>query len=129
MFKRIVLTIVIFLTIDFFWLLVIAKNFYDQQLGSFQRTINWLAALPVYLLIPLGIGFFVLPKSNNQALLALGWGAVYGLIVYGVYDLTNLATLKNWSLTMVIVDILWGMFICSLTSWLVFYLTHTKYFV
>lgn len=121
MVKNFLLTLAIFLGIDFLWLGVIAKNFYNEHLGTFERTLNWSAIVLVYLLISLGVVFFVLPKAGGNMKLALFGGAIYGMIVYGVYDLTNLATLKNWSLTMVIVDMLWGMFICGLTSLIVTY--------
>ncbi|MBU0569399.1 DUF2177 family protein [Patescibacteria group bacterium] len=116
MVKSYLLTLAIFLGIDFVWLGVIAKIFYDKHLGDFARTTNWPAIVLVYLLIPLGLVFFVYPKIDGNFKSALFWGAFYGLIVYGVYDLTNLATLKNWSVTMVIVDMLWGMTVCGLTS-------------
>jgi len=119
MLKKLLLTLVIFLGIDLLWLGIIAKSFYDKHLGVFERTLNLPAAFLVYLLIPLGILLFVLPKANGNAKMALLWGAVYGLIVYGVYDLTNLATLKNWLATMVLVDMLWGMFISGVTSLIV----------
>lgn len=119
MIKDFLLTAAIFLGIDFLWLKIIAKNFYDKNLGGFERTVNWPAIVFVYLLIPLGIVLFVLPKTDGKTKLAPLWGAIYGLIVYGVYDLTNLATLKNWSLTMVFTDMLWGMFICGFTSYIV----------
>ena len=101
------MTIGVFLGIDFLWLLVIARGFYDKQLKAFERTVNLPAALLVYVLIPLGIYWFVFPKAGMEPKQALLWGAVYGLIVYGVYDLTGLAILKNWPVTMVVVDILW----------------------
>lgn len=122
MIKNFLMTLVIFLGIDFFWLGVIAKKFYDKYLGVFERTLNWPAIVLVYLLIPLGIVLFVLPKASGNAKLALFLGAIFGLIVYGVYDLTNLATLKNWSSTMVVIDMLWGMFICGFTSLVVTYI-------
>lgn len=115
--KRLAVWLVIFLIIDFAWLGFVAKSFYDKYLKSFERTINWPAAFFTYILIGLGIVFFVLPLTKDKALhMSFLVGAVYGLVVYGVYDLTNLATLKNWSLSMVLVDIIWGMFICSTTS-------------
>jgi uncharacterized membrane protein len=118
MVKNFLTTLAVFVGIDFFWLLIIAKSFYEKHLGAFERTLNWPAVILVYLLIPLGIVFFVFPKADGNLKLALSWGAVYGLIVYGVYDLTNLATLKNWPLTMVIVDTFWGMFVSGLTSFI-----------
>ena len=122
--KDFFLTLAVFLGIDFLWLGVIAKNFYDKHLANFERAINWPAAVFVYLLIPLGIFLFVLPKADGNAKLALFWGGLYGLIVYGVYDLTNLATLKNWSSAMVVVDMLWGAFICGLTSLIISFLNR-----
>lgn len=124
MIKEFLLTLGVLLGIDFVWLGVIARRFYDRHLGVFERTVRWPAAVLVYLLIPLGIILFVLPKAEGSFRLALFWGAVYGLIVYGVYDLTNWATLKNWSLTMVAVDMLWGMFICGVTSLVVTFLLN-----
>lgn len=119
MIKNFLLTLVVFLGIDFIWLGIIAKNFYDKHLRAFERAINWPAIILVYLLIPLGIVLFVLPRADGNTKMAFLWGAIYGLIVYGVYALTNLATLKNWSLTMVIADMLWGMFLCGFTSFVV----------
>ena len=124
MIKTFLLTLLVFLGFDSVWLGIITKNFYNKHLGSFERAINWPSIAFVYLLIPLGIVFFVLPKANESIKMALLWGAVYGLIVYGVYDLTNMATLKNWSLTMVVADMLWGMFISGVTSLVVTYLTN-----
>lgn len=115
LFKTFFTTLVIFLGIDFIWLGLIAKNFYDRQLSPFARTLNLPAAFLAYLLIVFGIVFFVLPKASgpSQALL---WGALFGLIVYGVYDLVNLATLADWTLKMTVVDMLWGAFVCGTTS-------------
>ena len=118
-----IITTIIFLAIDAIWLGILSRSFYDQHLDAFERTINLFSAALVYLIIPLGIVLFVLPKSK-QPKKALLWGGIYGLIVYGVYDLTNLATLKDWSPTMVVVDMLWGMFICAITSLLATYILN-----
>jgi uncharacterized membrane protein len=120
--KNFLVTLTIFLGIDFLWLGIVAKNFYTKHLSTFDRTINWPAVIITYLIIALGLSLFVLPKAGGNTKLAFLEGAIFGLIVYGVYDLTNLATLKNWSLTMVIVDMLWGMFVCGITSYIVSYL-------
>jgi uncharacterized membrane protein len=119
MIKNFLITLGIFLAIDFIWLGLVAKNFYDQALGPFSRGLNLPAAFLTYFLIVFGIVFFVLPKSAGKIDQALKSGAIFGLIIYGVYDLTNLATLANWSLKMTIIDILWGIFVCSLVSGLV----------
>jgi uncharacterized membrane protein len=72
----------------------------------------------VYLCIPLGIILFVLPRipSTNIFPSALIWGGLYGFVLYAVYDMTNYALVARWPLKMSIVDICWGIFICSTVS-------------
>lgn len=114
----------VFLILDALWLGVVMKDFYRIELGDLARKSGeslaprWPAAILVYLLIPGGLVLFVRPLlgMNPSALQAIGWGAAYGLVVYGVYDLTNYAVLANWSLRMTIADILWGCTICSATA-------------
>ena len=112
------------LGIDFVWLGLVAKKFYDRQFANFNRTLNWPAAILVYLLIPLGLILLVFPRAGTDKVAALVWGAVFGLVVYGVYDLTNLATLKDWTLTMAVVDILWGMTLCGFSAFVVTFLLN-----
>jgi uncharacterized membrane protein len=106
----------VFLIIDFLWLGVIMSKFYKDELGVLARISNgaltpviWAAGI-VYLLIPLGIVLFALPKvsPDNMASSALFWGFIYGIVLYGVYDMTNYSLVSKWSLRMSIVDILWG---------------------
>lgn len=118
MIKNILTTTIVFFGIDIIWLGLIAKNFYDRQFESFQRRINWPAAILTYFLLIIGITFLALPLADNK-LGALAYGALFGLVTYGVYDLTNYATLSNWPLKLVIVDIVWGMFLCGVTAYLV----------
>ena len=121
-------TLPIFLAIDFIWLALIAKKFYAQHLGYLMKTnINFLSAGLFYLLFVLGLVVFsVLPAlekdSWTQADLL---GGLLGLISYATYDLTNLATIKDWPLTVTIIDIIWGTFLGSLTS-LISYLLVTR---
>jgi uncharacterized membrane protein len=72
----------------------------------------------VYLLIPGGIVLLVRPLLAVDASVwqAIAWGALYGLIVYGVYDLTNLAVIEKWSVRMTLADIAWGSVLCGTTS-------------
>lgn len=106
--------------IDLIWIGVIGSGFYKSQLGSLMRTdIVWPAALVFYVLYVLAIAFFVLsPALASQSTLlkvALA-GAFFGLAAYATYDLTNLATLKDWPLTLTLVDLAWGSFVTALTS-------------
>jgi len=119
------ITTVIFFAIDMLWLGVIARNFYRQKLGFIlSPEVNWTAAIIFYLLYIGGILYFaVIPamKEHNWQT-ALMQGAVLGLLCYATYDLTNMATIKNWPLVIVVVDIIWGTILtgsCAFISYLV----------
>jgi len=116
MLKSFIITLIVFLGIDFVWLGIVARNFYKKELASFSTTLSLPAAFLTYVLIAAGIVLFVLPKASGDIIKALLWGAVFGLIAYGIYDFTNLATLKGWSIKMLVVDTLWGVFVCGITS-------------
>ena len=106
------ITLPIFFAIDMVWLGLIAKKFYREQIGFLMKTnINWLAAIIFYLLFIAGLVFFVIsPAVEKKSWLnALFVGALFGLFTYFTYDLTNLATLKDWPLLLSAVDIIWGM--------------------
>lgn len=101
----------VFFGIDLIWLGLVAKNFYQQQLGHLMTpNVNWLAAITFYLLFIVGtIVFAVQPALTEQNWLkALLLGALFGLLSYATYDLTNLATLKDWPTLVTIIDLVWG---------------------
>ena len=122
--KLYISTIVVFLALDGVWLGLLATQFYKNELGSLARrqgdvlTPIWSAALVVYLALALGIVWFVLPRvSGTHPLMSAAlWGFVFGVVTYGVYDMTNLATLAGYSLRLAAVDMLWGGVICSLST-------------
>ncbi len=125
--KLYILVLLVFLAIDMLWLGVIMTKFYKAELGVLARRTGenldpvWWAAFVVYLLIPLGIILFVLPRAGSAGSPFI-WGFLYGVILYGVYDFTNYALLANWPWRMTIVDVLWGGFICAFTSRAAFFL-------
>lgn len=101
----------IFLAIDMLWLGLVAKNFYRNQIGFLMKSeINWIAAMIFYLLFIVGLVVFVITPAieKNSWRHALLFGALFGLITYATYDLTNLATLKDWPLLVTVVDLAWG---------------------
>jgi uncharacterized membrane protein len=105
------LTLPIFLVIDMIWLGIMARGFYQKHLGGLMaEQVNWGAALLFYLLFVAGILIFaVMPAlERGSPWHALIHGALFGLFTYATYDLTNLATLKNWPAAVVWVDIAWG---------------------
>ncbi len=100
-----------FLVIDLLWLGVVARRFYVAQLGSLMRArVNWAAAGGFYLVYVAGIVFFAVSPAlagSSWAIAAIN-GALLGLLAYGTYDMTNLATIKGWPLAMSVVDMAWG---------------------
>jgi len=122
--KLLAIVLPICLLIDLFWLGIVMKDFYSQELGELARrrgaflAPRWGAALLVYLLIPGGIVMFVRPLlgEHGTAWQAFGWGALFGLVLYGVYDLTNLAVLEKWTVRMTLVDMTWGCVLCGTIS-------------
>jgi len=104
------LTVPVFFIIDMVWLGVIARGFYQTQLANFLGPVNWTAAIAFYLIYIVGIIIFAVAPALAQGSLykAVILGALFGFFTYATYDFTNLATLKDWPLTVVVVDVLWG---------------------
>ena len=122
-FRNYGITLGIFLVIDFIWLTVIAKSLYAQHLGYLMAPkANLLAALIFYLLFVVGLQYFVL----NPALLNGNWvsvllsGMFFGLVTYATYDLTNLATVRDWPILITFIDLVWGSFVSGITALLSF---------
>jgi len=104
-------TFAAFLAIDLVWLGLVARTFYRKYLGFLMApSPNWLAAILFYLLFIVGILVFaVLPGLETNSLKnTILRAALFGLVAYATYDLTNLATLKDWRLTVTVVDLIWG---------------------
>lgn len=120
-YKLYLIALPVFLIIDMIWLGLIAKNFYRDQIGFLMRSnIHWIAAILFYLLFVAGLVFFVLSPAIEKRGLAFAVmaGAFYGLLTYSTYDLTNLATLKDWPLLITIVDLIWGTVLSTLVSFI-----------
>lgn len=116
--KYYLVSLLVLFPIDLVWL-TLTKKIYDNWLLPFERTLNIPAAILVYLFIPFGLVYLVISRNvgtypNFKILID---AFVYGVCSYSVYDLTNLATLKNWSLQMVIVDIIWGGLLCVMVTY------------
>ena len=109
-------TAIVFLGLDYLWLAYIAKDFYARSLGSLMRdTPDFMAAGIFYLFYIAGIVFFAaMPAESWKG--ALARGALLGLLAYGTYDMTNLATLKGWPWRMAAVDMAWGTVLTALAA-------------
>ena len=119
------LTLVLLLVVDFAWLNYIAKNFYRGEFGSLLKSnFNLISGILTYLLIVSGILIFVLNSSYVDSLSsAFIVGTIFGLVVYGVYDLTSFSILKGFSIRLAVVDIIWGSFLCGFLSLFARYLS------
>ncbi|MBE0700662.1 MAG: DUF2177 family protein [Acholeplasmataceae bacterium] len=119
------ISFVVFFAIDLLWLGIIAKNLYQNQIGHLLKAdVNWIAAIIFYLVFIAGLVLFVLMPAVEKGNLwhAVIFGALFGFITYATYDLTNLATLKDWPLQMTIIDLAWGTFLGTSTSTIAFLL-------
>ncbi len=109
------------LIIDGVWLGIVAKRFYASSIGHLMAaTPNWYAAGLFYLLYTAGLVYVVIFPAIEQSH-SVGrvffMGAVVGALAYGTYDLTNLATLKDWPIAMTVIDMLWGALLTGLVSY------------
>jgi uncharacterized membrane protein len=110
------LSAIILITIDFMYLQSI-KGYFQKQVQSVQGSamqINYLGAAICYLFLIVGINYFII-KPNRSVKDAF----LLGLVIYGVYETTNYALFKNWSIITVIIDTLWGGILFALTTWFV----------
>ena len=111
-------TLVVLAIIDIPWILLVAKNFYVQQIGHLmtETPLYWPAVL-FYSLYAFGLVYFVIVPSMDHSLLStFARGCFFGLVVYSGYDLTNQATLQGWPLLMTVVDMAWGSFLSGSVS-------------
>ena len=101
--------------LDFLWLTIFASSFYKKHIGDLLE-FNLIPAILFYFTYTAGIIVFVNGNVNATLQSVLLYGALFGFFAYATYDLTNLATLRGWSQSLVIVDITWGVFITAAAS-------------
>lgn len=107
------------LVLDGLWLSLIARTFYEQHIGHLMaEQVNWFAVALFYPLFVVSIVVFVVLPSVEKASLARAalLGALFGLVTYGTYDLTNQASLKNWPTIVTLVDMIWGTVLSATVS-------------
>jgi uncharacterized membrane protein len=121
--KVFVAGLVTFVAVDVLWIGVVANGFYKRELGPLARRAGddfdprWAPAALLYLLVVVGLLVFVLPRARAGGVAdAALWGGLFGIVLYGVYDLTNYATLNGFSLRMTVVDLLWGGVLCAIAA-------------
>lgn len=111
-----------FILMDAIWLGFIAKPLYISEYGAMLRLVGnsikplWVAAFIVYIVLIGGIMVFVIPRAGGNWMSGLIYGGIFGLVTYGTYDFTNLAVMANWPVMITIIDVLWGIVICAVSS-------------
>lgn len=121
------ITLPLFMALDILWLGFVMRDYYRDQLELVARFSNGVlhpnlvAMLLVYVVISVGVvAFAILPYVNKPITLeTFAWGAFYGFVGYGLYELTNYAVLKDWPVNIVFVDIAWGTVINGVVTVLV----------
>lgn len=117
--KLYLIALPVFFAVDMLWLGLVAKGFYQKQIGFLMKPdVNWLAAIIFYLLFIAGLVVFVVQPAFEKKLFSeiVFKGVLFGLVTYATYDLTNLATVKNWPLMVTVVDLVWGMTLSTSVS-------------
>ncbi|MEI6510433.1 MAG: DUF2177 family protein [Candidatus Uhrbacteria bacterium] len=109
----------VFFAMDMLWLGVVSKDFYRARIGALMKPdVNWVAAVIFYLIFVFGLVTFVIKPALEKGdwTRALLLGALFGLVSYATYDLTNLAVAKDWPLSVTLVDLAWGAVLASSVS-------------
>jgi uncharacterized membrane protein len=122
-FKLYGVALVTFFAMDLLWLGVVARGFYQTHMGHLMKpSVNWAAAVIFYLLFLVGlVVLVVLPAVERESFAqAVLLGALFGLVTYAAYDLTNLATLDGFPLKVALVDLVWGTVLCATVSAITF---------
>ena len=120
-------TAIFFLGLDFVWLAKVAKRFYFDRLEHLMLDTPRLgAAAGFYAMYVVGIVYFaVAPALRSDSLsYAMVNGALFGFFAYATYDMTNFATLRNWPLSVVLLDIAWGTLLTGVSAAFGFWLTR-----
>lgn len=125
--RNYIIVFIVFFAIDILWLGFVAKNLYRDHLGHLMRaSTNWPAAILFYMAFIGGLIFFVINPAleKDSYTYALVIGGLFGFITYATYDMTNLATLKDWPLFITVIDITWGTVLNALTSMVSFFIIN-----
>lgn len=117
----------VFFAIDMVWLGFVAKDFYRGQIGALMKSdVNWTAAIIFYMIFIAGLVVFVIAPAVEKGSWthALLFGALFGLVCYATYDLTNLALAKDWPLLVTLVDLAWGAILSASVSTATYFIAN-----
>lgn len=120
-----ILAAAVFTVIDFVWLTKVAPQLYKDNIGHLMaERPNVAAAVAFYAIFLIGLLIFVIaPALTKQSLgYAIGYGALFGLVTYATFDLTSQAVLRDWPTKITLIDMAWGMILCTAVSAVTYYL-------
>lgn len=112
-------SLVVFGVLDAIWLMTMTSRLYRPALGEILLgDLRIAPAIVFYFLYPVGLVVFAAMPAlrSGSAGMALAYGALFGLLAYATYDLTNYATLRNWTLQITLIDLAYGTVVAALTS-------------
>jgi uncharacterized membrane protein len=127
MFLLYFVTLAVFAAVDLLWVWGISRRLYRTNLeGLLRAKFNVISAVVFYLLYIIGLMVFVIvPAFNNTSLgQAMGMGVLFGMFTFGTYALVNLAVIRDWSLLIVLIDLIEGMFVTGVACTVAFYLSQ-----
>lgn len=127
MFLLYFVTLAVFAAVDLLWVWAISRRLYRRNLeGLLRAKFNVIPAVVFYLLYIVGLMIFVIvPAFNNTSLAqALGMGILFGMFTFGTYTLVNLAIIRDWSLLIMLADLIEGMFVTGVACTVAFYLSQ-----
>ena len=118
---NIIATITLFI-LDFLWIGLYMGKQYEKQVKNIQKTemnVRFHFAIFAYLLMAVGLNLFVLPRirKGHELVDSLKYGLTFGVILYGVYDFTAGAVLKEWNIPLAFTDIAWGGFVYFVSTY------------
>ena len=128
--KLFLVSFITFLVLDAIWLGLVARGFYSKHLSLYLTdNVIWSSALIFYVIFNIGLLIFVILPSidKNSYMTLVVYSLLYGLVTFATYDLTNLATIKDWPIIVSVVDMLYGMFVAFSSASVAFY--ANKYFI
>ena len=126
MWKDYIIPLILYLIFDFIWLGFITKHLFQITIHNIQKSpmnIRWIPIILVYILLSFALSELVIKRADNWQS-ALKYGAIFGLVVYGIFDLTNYSLFENWTLHISLLDIGWGAFVSSLVAVLSYFVKH-----
>ncbi|MDF1678808.1 MAG: DUF2177 family protein [Legionellaceae bacterium] len=128
--KVLLTAVIVFVITDAIWLGVVAKSAYFKHYSPWLALVGgelkvvWWAAAMVYVLFAISLLFFIFPLAKDNIIHALGYGALLGCIIYGVYDFTLIAIMKDWPIKMGLIDWAWGTFLYGSSSMITMFVSQ-----